>query len=219
MENNQKEIVLLKDLGMLSPKETSNYKKRYGLYKCFCGSEFKAQAKSIKSKHTKSCGCIGTSNKHNLTHHRLYKTWLGMMQRCNNPKQISYKYYGAKGIKVCNKWLDINNFIEDMYPSFQEGLTIDRIDVNGNYEPSNCRWVDSFVQLRNTRKLQKNNTSGYRGVYFDKYANKWSVIIGVNKKKIKIGYFKTAEEGARAYDKYVIDNNLEHPTNFKREDK
>ncbi len=136
------------------------------------------------------------------------------MQRCHNPNSTKYKDYGGRGIDVCERWKDIKNFIDDMYPSYQEGLTIDRIDVNGNYEPSNCRWVEDVVQKRNTRKLQKNNTSGYRGVYFDKYANKWSVIIGVNKKKIKIGYFKTAEEGARAYDKYVIVNNLEHPTNF-----
>ncbi len=215
MENNQKEIVLLRDLGMLSPKETSNYKKRYGLYKCFCGSEFKAQAKSIKSKHTKSCGCIGTSNKHNLTHHRLYKTWLGMMQRCNNPKQISYKYYGAKGIKVCNKWLDINNFIEDMYPSFQEGLTIDRIDVNGNYEPTNCRWSTKTVQSRNTRKLMCNNTSHYRGVHFDNTINKWIAKICVNFKRIHIGTFNVAIDGALAYDNYVIENNLEHTKNFE----
>lgn len=152
---------------------------------------------------------------HGLTYHRLYKTWNSMMQRCNNQKIATYKYYAGRGIKVCDRWKDVRNFIEDVSPGFQEGKTLDRIDVNGNYEPSNCRWVDNFVQARNTRRLQKNNTSGYRGVSLHKIKNKWSAIIGVNKKKITIGYFKTAEEGARAYDKYVIDNNLEHPTNFK----
>ena len=211
--------ILLQDLGMQFATPSSKQKTRAGLYKCKCGNTFKSMTHHIKSGSTKSCGCLGTNNKHNLTKHRLYSTWKSMMQRCYNKNTINYVNYGWRGIKVCDEWLDVRNFIEDMYPSFKEGLTLDRIDVDGNYEPSNCRWVDNFVQARNTRKLQKNNTSGYRGVYFDKYANKWSVIIGVNKKKIKIGYFKTAEEGARAYDKYVIDNNLEHPTNFKREDK
>ena len=213
----RKELVLLKDLGMLYPNNTAKYKVKFGIYECFCGIEFKANSYSVKHKLVISCGCIKKT--HGLTYHRLYKTWKSMMQRCNNQKIATYKYYGGRGIKICDRWEDIKNFINDMYPSFQEGKTLDRIDVNGNYEPSNCRWVDNFVQARNTRRLQKNNTSGYRGVSLHKITNKWSAIIRVDKKKINIGYFKTAEEGARAYDKYVIDNNLEHPTNFKREDK
>ena len=219
----RKELVLLKDLGMLYPNNTAKYKVRFGIYECFCGIEFKANSYSVKHKLVISCGCIKkmvhSRVTHGLTHHRLYKTWRSMMQRCNNQKIATYKYYGGRGIKVCDRWKDVRNFIEDVYPDFQEGKTLDRIDTNGNYEPSNCRWVDNFIQARNTRRLQKNNTSGYRGVSLHKNTNKWSAIIGVDKKKIRIGYFKTAEEGARAYDKYVIDNNLEHPTNFKREDK
>ena len=219
----RKELVLLKDLGMLYPNNTAKYKVMFGIYECFCGIEFKANSYSVKHKLVISCGCIKKMVHprltHGLSHHRLYQTWKSMMQRCLNKKHPQYKDYGGRGIKVCNRWKDVRNFIEDVYPSFQEGKTLDRIDVNGNYEPSNCRWVDNFVQARNTRKLPKNNISGYRGVSLHKIKNKWIASIGVNKKKINIGYFKTAEEGARAYDKYVIDNNLEHPTNFKREDK
>ena len=68
--------------------------------------------------------------KHGLCGHRLYDTWKSMVHRCNNIKNVAYKYYGGRGIKVCNRWLDVRNFIEDMYPSYQEGLTLDRINVD-----------------------------------------------------------------------------------------
>ena len=130
---------LVEDLGMLLPTEKSKYKARFGLYKCKCGNTFKSMTHHIKSGRTKSCGCIKKmkmsemSKTHGLTYHRLYKTWKSMMQRCNNQGIATYKYYGGRGIKVCDRWKDIHNFIEDVYPSFQEGKTLDRIDVNGNY--------------------------------------------------------------------------------------
>lgn len=223
LENNQKEIILLEDLGMKYPTNTSKHKARFGLYKCYCGKEFKTQTQYIKSGHTQSCGCLQkqiTANKnilnatHKQTKHRLYKVWNNMNQRCNNPKHEAYKNYGGRGISVCNEWLDINNFINDMFPSFIEGLTIDRENTNGNYEKSNCRWATKQVQNRNTRKLISTNTSGYRGVSLDKKCNKWRTSIGINNKSIYIGLFNTALESALAYDKYVIDNNLEHTKNF-----
>lgn len=213
----RKDLVLLKDLGMLYPNNTAKYKVRFGIYECFCGTEFKANSYSVKHKLVISCGCIKKMFHprvtHGLKHHRLYKTWRSMIQRCDNQKVSNYKDYGGRGIEVCERWKDIHNFIEDVYPSFQEGKTLDRIDVNGNYEPSNCRWADSFVQARNKR-LQKNNTSGYKGVSFSKVFKKWVAYINVANKRKHLGCFETVIEGARAYDKYVIDNNLEHPTNF-----
>lgn len=213
LENNQKkELVLLKDLGMLFPTKISSNKARYGLYKCYCGNEFKAMTNSVKSKKTKSCGCI--KNKHNLTNHRLYKTWAGMINRCNNPKHKAYKNYGARGITVCDRWNNIANFIEDMYPTFQEGLTLDRIDVNGNYEKENCRWATKEVQARNTQLLRRDNKSGFRGVSWSKYHNKWLCYLAINSKTKHIGLFNTSVEAAKAYDQYIIDNNLEHTKNF-----
>ena len=207
--------ILLQDLGMLLPTEKSKYKARVGIYKCKCGNTFKSMTHHIKSGRTKSCGCYKAEikTKHGLTYHRLYKTWKSMMQRCNNQGIATYKNYGGRGITVCDEWLDVRNFINDMYPSFKEGLTLDRIDVNGNYEPSNCRWADSFVQLRNTRKLQKNNTSEYRGVYLNKRTGKYVVQIRVNYARINLGTFITAIDAAKAYDNYIILNNLEHTTN------
>jgi len=136
MENQNKSLLLIKDLGMLYPTKTSKHKRRYSLYKCYCGNEFKAQPKDVKILKTKSCGClkserlkkynIETKTIHNLASHRLYKTWSNMINRCSNPKRKDYKDYGERGIKVCDEWLDINNFINDMFPSFIEGLTLDR---------------------------------------------------------------------------------------------
>lgn len=212
LENNQKELILLKTLGMEYPTPNSTYKRRYGIYKCFCGKEFKNIISSVKNNYIKSCGCLHTV--HNLTQHRLYSIWNSMMQRCYNLKEKSHKDYGARGILVCQKWHNVENFINDMNSTFKESLTLDRIDVNGNYELSNCRWVTKTIQSRNTQKLRKDNSSGYRGVSWHKRDLVWNAKISVDKKRIHLGYFNTALDGALAYDKYVIDNNLEHTRNF-----
>lgn len=211
----KKELLLLEDLGMLYPTETSKRKSRFGLYKCHCGNEFKTIISGVNSRHTKSCGCEKGNKKHNLHNHRLYGTWYMMMQRCNNPKHKYYKDYGGRGIKICSEWLDINNFINDMYPTFKDGLSIDRIDGNGNYEPNNCRWVTQTIQTRNTRKLRNTNKSGYRGVSYFKRDDKWKAQIRVDSKVINLGCFKDKIDAAKAYDNYVIDNKLEHTLNFK----
>ena len=91
--------------------------------------------------------------KHGFSHKRnpTYQTWLDMRQRCTNPNSPPYKNYGGRGIKVCNRWLDFKSFLEDMGER-PIGLSIDRIDNNGNYEPSNCRWVNHKTQCRNYRR-------------------------------------------------------------------
>jgi len=212
MENNQKELILLKDLGMSYPNQKSKRKRRYGLFKCFCGNEFKATSQHIKSGHTKSCGCLNI--KHNFTNHKLYNTWYLMIYRCTNPKSKNYKNYGDRGITVCERWNNFISFLQDMENSYKDNLTLDRIDVNGNYEPLNCRWANKTTQNRNTRILQTNNTSGYRGVYFNKKSNSWKSQISINNRQRSLGYFKTALDGAKAYDNYIIKHNLEHTKNF-----
>ena len=205
--------ILLEDLGMRFPTEKSSKKRRHGIYQCqYCGKEFEAQTPNVKFGNTNSCGCQAKTNRktHGLKNHRLYQTWLGMYHRCYNPKCKYYKNYGGRGINICERWLDVGNFIEDMYPTWEEGLTLDRIDVNGNYELGNCRWTTILIQNRNNRQLRITNTSGFRGVSYSKNDNKWVAYINVNNKRIKLGSYSTALEAAKAYERYVRLNNLEH---------
>jgi hypothetical protein len=136
-----------------------------------------------------------------------------MMNRTNNIKNKRFSSYGGRGIKVCERWINVASFIDDMYPYYYIGLSLDRIDNDGDYEPENCRWTSNEIQNRNRRVIMSNNTSGYRGVTLDKISNKWSASIGVNKKVIRIGRFDTAISAAIAYDNYVISHNLEHTIN------
>ena len=108
---------------------------------------------------TKSCGCLQKDKvtKHGLSGHLTYGVWEAMLQRCNNPALKQYKDYGGRGIKVCERWLNFDNFAKDMLPSWKEGLEIDRIDNDGDYKPSNCRWTTHAVNQRNKRKKQNGN--------------------------------------------------------------
>lgn len=220
LENQKPPIpVLIEDLGMQYPTEKSKRKYRFGVYQCQCGKEFIASTSDVKRYNVNSCGCyqkkIARCNQttHGLSNHQLYQPWLDMRNRCCNIKYKHYADYGGRGIKVCDRWMDIHNFIEDMYPTYQDGLSIDRINNDGNYEPSNCRWATQFVQSRNTRVIRSTNTSGYRGVYFHKANNNWVSKIMVNLKSRQLGSFETALEAAKAYDTYAIENNLEHTIN------
>lgn len=152
---------------------------------------------------------------HGMTHHRLYNTWVSMLKRTSNPNSPDYDDYGAKGIKVCKDWEDIKVFIEDMYPSFIEGMTIDRIDNTKGYSKDNCRWASNFQQKQNTTLLRSTNTSGYRGVSYRKERDRWQAQISHNNKYVRIGAsFHTAEEAAIAYNNYVIVHSLEQPLNI-----
>ena len=210
--------VLIEDLGMMFTTEISKHKRRFGLYKCgFCGSEFKTILHNVKRGYIKSCGChrkrrsSETHKTHGLGSTRLSTIWREIKRRTLNPKHKNYNDYGGRGINICEDWLDIRNFYDwAMLNGYEEnkGLSIDRIDNDGNYCPENCRWVTRTIQARNQR-IKKNNKSGYRGVCYPKGNNKYIAQIGVNKKIIRLGYFQTAEEGAIAYNNYIIENNLE----------
>ena len=206
--NEVQKPILIEDLGMMYPNENSKQKRRFGIYKCgFCGTEFKANTYDINRGYIKSCGCY--VRKHNLSHTRIYKIWRDIKSRTLNPKNKQYNDYGGRGITICEEWLDIHNFYDwAMDNGYSEGLSIDRIDNDGNYEPSNCRWTTRTIQTRNQR-IYKNNTSGYKGVSYHKGNNKYQAQIVVNKKSIYIGTFPTAVEGAIAYNNYIIENNLE----------
>lgn len=210
--------ILISDIYKKYPTPTAEHKRKYGIYKCSCGKDFEVLVYSIESGKTLSCGCyskkakIENATSHGLSRHELYGTWNCLISRCTNKKDKAYINYGYRGIKVCERWKNVMNFINDMYPSYKKGLSIDRIDNNGNYEPSNCRWTNKEIQNRNTRILQKNNKSGYRGVH--KHRKKWRAKICVSYVEKIIISSKCRLECAYAYDKYIDDNNLEHTKNF-----
>lgn len=155
----------------------------YWLCKCDCGNYTTAEAYKLKTGHVKSCGCLGKKNKeqlykfsikHKKTNTKLYRTWQNMKRRCDTKSSTSYKNYGGRGITVCDEWR--NDFISfynwAMANGYRDDLTIDRIDVNGNYEPNNCRWI--------TKEEQANNKRNNR---FIEYNGKKMTLIQWSKKK------------------------------------
>ena len=133
--------------------------------------------------------------------HRLFNIYYNMKQRCLNPNRHDYKYYGGRGITICKRWLEsINNFIEDMYPSYIEGLTLDREDVDGNYEKSNCRWLSMQEQSRNKRTYITAN-SNISGI--SKHNNRWRARYFCEGKSVSLGVYDTIDQAKIAIEKYI----------------
>lgn len=174
-----------------------------------CGEMFDVPRWASKG-HTVRCSKCRV--RHGKTKTRLYNIWENMKQRCDNPKKTSYEIYGGKGITYCEEWKKFLNFeqwaIENGY---SDELSIDRIDSDKNYEPSNCRWATKTVQSRNS-SISKNNSLGVKGVYErkDGRSKKYCARITIDYTVVNLGDFYNLEDARLAYNNYVIANNLEH---------
>lgn len=157
--------------------------------KCDCGNivDVRMDSISLEKRKTRSCGCYAKENSsilkstHKHTHSITYKSWFSMKQRCYNPKNPSYKHYGKRGIYVCDRWIhSFENFLEDMGERPSLSYSLDRIDSNGIYEPSNCKW--------STMKEQQNNKTNNVRITID--GNEYSFqelaeIYGTNEHRIR----------------------------------
>lgn len=215
----------IKDLGIQFATVNSTQKKRFGLYECGeCGNHIRARVDNINNGNTKRCSYCSTKDGitavvHGMSRTKLYHVWNGMKKRCRNKNLPNYKDYGGRGIYVCDQWKEYMPFFTWANSNgYKDGLWIDRIDNDGIYEPNNCRWATPTVQQRNTRRIARNNTSGYRGVCFNKSEGRYVSRIGIDSKQIYLGSFDSAKDGGIAYDNYIDKYNLEHTKNFPTKD-
>lgn len=152
------------------------------LFRCDCGKEKVINCYNVRRGKSQSCGCLHRERnsaahwRHGLSKHPLMSVWQDMKDRCQKPNDKRYLHYGGRGIKVCERWLAFENFYADMQPTYQRGLSLDRIDVNGNYEPSNCKWATQTEQIANRRNSRLIDTPWGR------------ITIGAAAKKMGLSY-------------------------------
>ena len=199
--------------------EKSGRKAKFCKCKCDCEKEKDIRIDALINNSVISCGCFSKKQSsermkkiatlHGLSHHPLYGVWDKIVDRCENQNHCSYKNYGGRGIKICNEWR--NNpevFINwALNNGWKKELTVDRIDVNGNYEPNNCRFVDRHVQSANQRKSIKNK-SGYVGITWDNSRNKWISWLSINNKTYNLGRFISKKDALDKRNNFIIKNKL-----------
>jgi len=161
------------------------------LCKCDCGNETTAVLGTLVHGSKKSCGCL--FKRYYTENKRLYNVWRGMINRCENENTSSYHLYGKRGIKVCDEWHVFKSFLDwSMNNGYDQNAprgkcTLDRIDVNGDYCPENCRWVDMKTQGKNFRKNHRYNINGEE-LLLEEAANKYGISKHTIKSRLRYGW-------------------------------
>lgn len=196
---------------------SDKYSKPLWKCKCECG-QIAILPRSALIHGQKSCGCMQGVRTDILTpellrvshNNRLYNTWSAMRERCYAPRKQNYKYYGGRGITVCDEWKDdFKAFAEwAIANGYTDTLELDRIDTDGNYTPENCRWV-THMENSWTRGVKSTNKSGVTGVLWTPSRSgnggKWRAVIMTNGKRLHLGYFETIAEAQAARRKAEIE--------------
>lgn len=201
--------------GIEQHKTSGRQARKYAVVQCDCGTTKPISVDSLLAGKTKSCGCLRREKiaKANTTHgcasglraKKEYRAWKSMIARCYIASATSYEYYGSRGIGVCERWRkDFEAFLSDVGTAPDSSYSIDRIDVNGNYEPSNCRWANIAMQQHNKRK-RSGATSQYVGVSWSKRRNKWVATISDGISQRHLGYFADEHEAHLAYERRAIE--------------
>jgi len=186
-------------------------KARYVTALCECGKQLDVIISELLRGHRISCGCHPGHYTHRQSKSPLYKVWTAMKSRCRNSKNPRYKDYGGRSITVCDEWQEFEPFQEwALSHGYKEGLSLDRINNNGNYYPINCRWTTDSIQQQNKRKMSS-NTSGFIGVSRRKSTSRFEANAIRGGKKVHLGYFDTAIEAAHVRDAFVKQH-YESPT-------
>lgn len=177
-------------------------KRQHWICICGCGEYVVVRGGDLKNNNTMSCGCLAREvlRNRNLTHGmtktKEHLTWKRMRQRCLNPNNPDFKYYGSRGITISKEWDSFETFFKDMGER-PIGLTLERNNTNLGYSKNNCCWATRTKQVRN-RGLMGNNKTGVNGVYFSKSEKKYKAKIGINNKRHHIGTFSTLEQATKA---------------------
>jgi len=138
-------------------RQSKKSNRLFAVFACKCGTRDVIECTSVKSGHSKSCGCLKSelttakNTTHGMSRTSTYEIWSGMIKRCFDENNQAWDNYGGRGIHVCDRWLQFEKFFEDMGERPPK-MSIERIDNNKGYEPSNCKWATSKAQGRNTRR-------------------------------------------------------------------
>lgn len=181
--------------GMLTVLEEGYGKKRRVIVRCDCGVTKSVMLNTLRNGSTKSCGCLRVSQlrKHGHCKHPLFRCWADMLRRCKSSGCKAYKHYGGRGIKVCERWHEFENFVKDMGDK-PDGGELDRINNDGDYCPENCKWSTRTEQLRNQRRSTAIEIDGAT-----KTLSEWALFYGVVSPAVASGRIHYGWDAVRAF--------------------